>query len=198
MARVRADKLREAHAGHDGTWIAHPGLATIAREAFDAVMTGTQPARRAARGRARHAARPAAGAGGRDHRGRAAQLHPCRRAVPRSLAARQRLRAALSPDGGRGHRRDLPRAAVAMAASRCAHQRWRCRCTVERFDASAERRSSTASTTRSARRALLSGVFPSAARLFEQMIKQRAVRRVPDPARLRAAELSGRRERPER
>jgi len=40
MARVRADKLREAHAGHDGTWIAHPGLAGIAREAFDAVMSG--------------------------------------------------------------------------------------------------------------------------------------------------------------
>jgi malate synthase len=40
MARVRADKLREAHAGHDGTWIAHPGLAAIAREAFDEVMRG--------------------------------------------------------------------------------------------------------------------------------------------------------------
>jgi malate synthase len=40
MARVRADKLREAQAGHDGTWIAHPGLANIAREAFDAVMPG--------------------------------------------------------------------------------------------------------------------------------------------------------------
>jgi malate synthase len=40
MTRVRADKLREAHAGHDGTWIAHPGLAEIALEAFDAVMTG--------------------------------------------------------------------------------------------------------------------------------------------------------------
>jgi malate synthase len=40
MARVRADKLREARAGHDGTWIAHPGLAGIAREAFDAVMPG--------------------------------------------------------------------------------------------------------------------------------------------------------------
>src|SRR5438309_2214330 len=40
MARVRADKLREAHAGHDGTWIAHPGLAQIAREAFDALMPG--------------------------------------------------------------------------------------------------------------------------------------------------------------
>jgi malate synthase len=40
MARVRADKLREAKAGHDGTWIAHPGLAEIALEAFDAVMKG--------------------------------------------------------------------------------------------------------------------------------------------------------------
>ena len=40
MERVRADKLREARAGHDGTWIAHPGLATIAREAFDEVMKG--------------------------------------------------------------------------------------------------------------------------------------------------------------
>jgi malate synthase len=40
MARVRADKLREARAGHDGTWIAHPGLATIAREPFDEVMKG--------------------------------------------------------------------------------------------------------------------------------------------------------------
>jgi malate synthase A len=40
LARVRADKLREARAGHDGTWIAHPGLAAVAREPFDAVMTG--------------------------------------------------------------------------------------------------------------------------------------------------------------
>ena len=40
MARVRADKLREAQAGHDGTWIAHPGLAEVARAPFDAVMTG--------------------------------------------------------------------------------------------------------------------------------------------------------------
>lgn len=40
MARVRADKLREARAGHDGTWIAHPGLAAIAREPFDSVMRG--------------------------------------------------------------------------------------------------------------------------------------------------------------
>ena len=40
LARVRADKLREAAAGHDGTWIAHPGLAPTALAAFDAVMRG--------------------------------------------------------------------------------------------------------------------------------------------------------------
>ena len=35
MAKVRADKQREAAAGHDGTWIAHPGLAETAYLAFD-------------------------------------------------------------------------------------------------------------------------------------------------------------------
>jgi malate synthase len=40
MSRVHADKLREAHAGHDGTWIAHPGLAQTALDAFDSVMQG--------------------------------------------------------------------------------------------------------------------------------------------------------------
>ena len=40
MAKVRADKEREANAGHDGTWIAHPGLAEIATNAFDSVMRG--------------------------------------------------------------------------------------------------------------------------------------------------------------
>jgi malate synthase len=40
MERVRIDKLREARAGHDGTWIAHPGLAGIASQAFGDVMSG--------------------------------------------------------------------------------------------------------------------------------------------------------------
>jgi malate synthase len=40
MARVHADKLREVQAGHDGTWIAHPGLAQTALDAFDSVMKG--------------------------------------------------------------------------------------------------------------------------------------------------------------
>ena len=38
LAKVRADKEREATDGHDGTWVAHPGLVAIAREAFDKVM----------------------------------------------------------------------------------------------------------------------------------------------------------------
>ena len=38
MARVRADKLREVTDGHDGTWVAHPGLVSLAREVFDAHM----------------------------------------------------------------------------------------------------------------------------------------------------------------
>jgi len=38
MEKVKQDKLREAAAGHDGTWIAHPGLASIAIEAFEEFM----------------------------------------------------------------------------------------------------------------------------------------------------------------
>jgi len=35
MEKVRADKEREVAAGHDGTWVAHPGLVPIAREIFE-------------------------------------------------------------------------------------------------------------------------------------------------------------------
>ena len=38
MGLVKSDKEREAIAGHDGTWIAHPGLAPIALDAFNSVM----------------------------------------------------------------------------------------------------------------------------------------------------------------
>ena len=38
LGKVRADKEREATDGHDGTWVAHPGLVPIAREVFDRVM----------------------------------------------------------------------------------------------------------------------------------------------------------------
>jgi len=38
LEKVRADKLREVRAGHDGTWVAHPGLVPIALEIFNAHM----------------------------------------------------------------------------------------------------------------------------------------------------------------
>jgi malate synthase len=38
LDKVKADKEREAREGHDGTWVAHPGLIPIARAAFDALM----------------------------------------------------------------------------------------------------------------------------------------------------------------
>ena len=38
LAQVRADKEREATDGHDGTWVAHPGLVPVALEIFDRIM----------------------------------------------------------------------------------------------------------------------------------------------------------------
>ncbi|MDW2980064.1 malate synthase A [Rhodanobacter sp. KK11] len=38
LAKVRADKLREVKAGHDGTWVAHPALVPVAQAIFDQYM----------------------------------------------------------------------------------------------------------------------------------------------------------------
>lgn len=38
LAAVRADKLREAEYGHDGTWVAHPDLVPVALEVFNEHM----------------------------------------------------------------------------------------------------------------------------------------------------------------
>jgi malate synthase len=40
LEKVRRDKLREVKAGHDGTWVAHPGLVPVAKEIFDEYMHG--------------------------------------------------------------------------------------------------------------------------------------------------------------
>ena len=114
LAKVRADKLREVKSGHDGTWVAHPGLVPIAREIFDAHMKG--PNQLDVKREDVHVGRggPARGAAGHAHRERAPPQHARRRPVPRGVAARPRLRAALQPDGGRRDRRDLARAGLAV------------------------------------------------------------------------------------
>lgn len=38
MSKVKADKEREARDGHDGTWVAHPGLVPVAMEVFNRIM----------------------------------------------------------------------------------------------------------------------------------------------------------------
>src|ERR1700688_2170812 len=38
FAKVKLDKEREATIGHDGTWVAHPGMVQLAKEAFDRLM----------------------------------------------------------------------------------------------------------------------------------------------------------------
>lgn len=38
FAAVKADKEREASFGHDGTWVAHPGLIPVAKDVFDRLM----------------------------------------------------------------------------------------------------------------------------------------------------------------
>ncbi|MEL6968934.1 MAG: malate synthase A [Bacteroidota bacterium] len=40
LEKVRQDKLREAKLGHDGSWVAHPGLVPVAMEVFDEYLTG--------------------------------------------------------------------------------------------------------------------------------------------------------------
>ena len=40
MNNIKEDKLREVLAGHDGTWIAHPGIAPVAYEVFNKYIPG--------------------------------------------------------------------------------------------------------------------------------------------------------------
>ena len=46
MEQVRADKRREVLSGHDGTWVAHPALVSVAKEIFDKHLTGANQIQR--------------------------------------------------------------------------------------------------------------------------------------------------------
>ena len=89
LAKVREDKEREAGQGFDGTWVAHPDLVPVAREAFDAVL-GERPNQLELQSEgetsAGAAARYRVDSGG-DHRGRPAEQRLGRDPVSRGLAA---------------------------------------------------------------------------------------------------------------
>ncbi len=51
LDKVRNDKRREVTDGHDGTWVAHPGLVAIAQAEFDAAMPGPHQIDRPVSGR---------------------------------------------------------------------------------------------------------------------------------------------------
>ncbi len=116
MAKVRADKEREVRDGHDGTWVAHPGLVPVARAIFDKHMPGPNQLGNKRAGRAHLRGGPARHARGHPHRGGPAPQHPRGSSIHRRVARGPGLRAALQPHGGRGHRRNLPRPGVAVDA----------------------------------------------------------------------------------
>jgi hypothetical protein len=119
LARVRADKVREVGAGHDGTWVAHPALIPLAREVFDTWHAGAhqqRDAQRRARKSDANCATRCSSPRSAPSRAPASRQRRSLRALPRRVARRQRLRADPLADGRRRHRRDQPRAAVAVAA----------------------------------------------------------------------------------
>jgi malate synthase len=86
---VRADKLREVTDGHDGTWVAHPGLVPVAMEIFDEHMPGPNQLERTREDVVVTRADLLRVPEGTPHRSGPAPQRARGRAVPRGLAARQ-------------------------------------------------------------------------------------------------------------
>ena len=123
MEKVRQDKLREVKAGHDGTWVAHPGLVPIAKEIFDEYMK-TPNQIHVKRDDVKVTAADLLNVPeGRDHRPGLAIERRRRHPVSGIVAARLGLRADLQPDGRRRHCGDFPHPGVAMDAPRRASYR---------------------------------------------------------------------------
>ncbi len=118
FAKVREDKEREAQAGFDGSWVAHPDLVAVCAEIFDGVLDGDNQVDRQRDDVRVSARRPARGVGHarRADDGRAAAEHQRGHRLRRRLARRQRGGRDPQPDGGRRHRRDLPVADLAVDA----------------------------------------------------------------------------------
>jgi len=120
LAQVRADKEREATDGHDGTWVAHPGLVPIALEVFDRIMP--QPNQIDKQLPDFHpTAADLLEVPRIDHFGWR-ETECCSGAgISGGLAARDRLCTALQSDGGCCHGGDQPCAIMAVGASPCCY-----------------------------------------------------------------------------
>ena len=153
LAKVEADKEREAGDGFDGTWVAHPDFVATA---LGAVRRGArrpaQPARPAARrrgGRRRRAARRRLGRRPRSPRpGLRNDVNVGIQYISSWLRGNGAA-GDLRPDGGRGHGGDRPLAGVAVDAPRTASSRTAPRSRASSSSASRPR-SSSASAARSA------------------------------------------------
>ncbi len=115
MERVRQDKLREVRAGHDGTWVAHPGLVPRRQSCIRRTYETAQPDPTAGcvhvenyrAESSRGPARPA------NRSGLCAQYRRCA-ALYRVVAARQRMRPHLQPHGRRSNRGNFTRPTLAV------------------------------------------------------------------------------------
>ena len=126
IAKVRADKAREAAAGCDGTWVAHPDLVPVAMAEFDVVL-GDRPNQlertRDDVGRdRRRPVEPRLSRRGHSRRaaGQCLGGHP----VPDVVALWRGSGRDRQPNGRRRHRRDLPFPGLAMDQTSGSHRRW--------------------------------------------------------------------------
>ncbi len=192
FAKVKADKEREASQGHDGTWVAHPGLVPVALEAFDRLMPTPNQIATRKRDDVKVAAsdllqfEPETP----DHREGAAAEHQRRDPVHRRVARRPGRGADLQSDGRRGDRRDLALAGLAMDP--LAQGQARRRPQGHEGDGRGDDSRGEAEDPRAARRFVRRGQVRRCGADIRRPRQQRHVRRVPDAARLRADRLSGR------
>ncbi|CAA9362742.1 MAG: Malate synthase, partial [uncultured Frankineae bacterium] len=148
-----------------------------------------QPAGPPARRRAGHRGAAARGQADPrlDHRGRCAQQRQRRHPVPRVVAARRRCCGDLQPHGGRGHRRDQPLPDLAVGAQRRLHRRGHGH--HPRVRPPGGGRGAREDQAGGRRRGLRERQVRRGAGAVRAGGARRRLRRVPDPARVRATGL---------
>ena len=115
LEKVRQDKLREVMAGHDGTWVAHPGLVPVAKEIFDEYMPEPNQIGRRLDHKITAQDLLTVPSGNITDEGLEWNIDVGMQYLASWLRA-QRLRAHLQSHGRRGHGGDLPRAGLAVDA----------------------------------------------------------------------------------